>query len=1153
MKDDDNIYNIDNYEDEELYEILGINNPSDRELEENIIDNMERHAKGSQLYVFFKEMYRRFFDISDDEDEDEDEGIEGFEATPIEPTQGRVANMVKKDGTISQMAAPNLALVEEAKTAGTTATTVKDAQGAPVKGEVDIKQKTIETRNVDYVKDKLNPIKRETMFKMISIDSQFREDPRNTSATNFTMNLSSSIENVLSIKLYSVQIPYTWYMVNAGYGTNYFYIKGNSPGINNGNHDIKIEIGSGNYTATQLVDAVNTRFAQIAALPSNSDVNLGGTRMIYNPTDAKVRFEIDIKKTYTEADYYMYFPYWTSPNVIGDAKSDSIPSFLGYNSDTYYPYNIKGKLDLYLTSNENTESLYWLDDTNNYFTVVQYDGQTYIEGTSTEYKKFVISFSQTNFGVNYNRVQLFNDMRGRILSSTFLDTNLSSFVEISDMVGGELHDHFELNIKLNRKTTENKMGAKIAVIFPDETEIVGGLPIWTGSSSCFGFMKKIYELSEFISETPSLVTNYQISTGANKIKFRCTNPIYDVPENILIAEIPGSGQAGYLLNAFESAINNSLITLNNTTKTSTLVNGAFNIGSSVQNTYFAIIDDKATFQIDMSRTFDQSTYITDLSNCFLNDINGAHIFNFDSNYNFTSDSYTVTKQINQLSTYTIEPGETIVLYPKTTGGPYNNGFGNQNQTPITIALNTSDSVMTFDIVGLVAFMNGIFDNYSDLDTGSNIMVQSNISYSDAGNNKYQFVFSLRVDKVLTEESYSIEFLSTDAINPWNKIYLDANYVLIDYLQTEGHSYFQGNQTIFSNTIQIQDGRNTIVFKPYVDGVADANDLNDIVVTVPAGITYTRQELLDKINELFTTNTLTLGSNISILQSDVNEYAKIRMTINKKYYPKDYKLVFFDTASFSYCGVGTTGGRSIRTGTWESTLGWLFGYHSYTEFVLNDFLSFNADNISQQNYANNAYTSIDETEGYLYSYNATNEKISVIADAVMNTNIYNYFMIVLDDFIQNHVSDSLVTITSLENDIALPTYASRVMYQCDPITGEKVAVSASNKQRMNLTSKQLYAMNQIIETRRTRTRGTSAGPVLKDIFAIVPIKLAGLAFGATYMEFGGTLQNQDRKYFGPVRIQKLSVKLMNDKGDVVILNGANWSFTIICEIMVRNNG
>ena len=97
------------------------------------------------------------------------------------------------------------------------------------------------------------------------------------------------------------------------------------------------------------------------------------------------------------------------------------------------------------------------------------------------------------------------------------------------------------------------------------------------------------------------------------------------------------------------------------------------------------------------------------------------------------------------------------------------------------------------------------------------------------------------------------------------------------------------------------------------------------------------------------------------------------------------------------------------------------------------------------------------------------------------------------------------------------------------------------------------MNQIIEARKNREKSYASGPVLKDVFALVPLKLSGMSFGNTYMEFGGTLQNQDRKYFGPVRIQKFTVKLMNDKGEVVNLNGTNWSFTIICEILVNKSG
>jgi len=156
--------------------------------------------------------------------------------------------------------------------------------------------------------------------------------------------------------------------------------------------------------------------------------------------------------------------------------------------------------------------------------------------------------------------------------------------------------------------------------------------------------------------------------------------------------------------------------------------------------------------------------------------------------------------------------------------------------------------------------------------------------------------------------------------------------------------------------------------------------------------------------------------------------------------------------------------------------------------------------------------------------------------------------VIDDFIQNHVNDGLITIASVENDIALPSYATNVSYQCDPITGRRVAGTVgTNNQFTNLTAKQLYSMNQILDARRSSSTYT-AGPYMRDVFGLIPIKLAGLSFGSTYMEFGGTLQNQNRKYFGPVNIKKMSIKLMNDRGDVVDLNGTNWSFTLICEIL-----
>lgn len=1162
---DDDIYNINNYSEHELFEILDINNPTDRELEMCIQRNIAIHEpnkyksnNSSKLYRFFKDMYLHFFDIdASSDDEYDNDGIEGF------ATNAQIIN--KNTGQQNLMSTPDMELVNAANAN-------KSAVNTGLKGTKDVKQvdaaaQEAITHNVEYVKDNLNPIKRETMFKMISIDSQFREDPRNTSATNFSMNLSSSIENVVSIKLYSIQIPYTWYMINEGFGSNFFYIKGNSPGINNGNHDIKIDIGSGNYTVTEIINTINNRITQVATQIENIDVSLGNTKIQYNANTAKTRFEIDVKKTYTEADYQLYFPNWSTPNIEGDAKSDTIPSFLGFNYNTYYPFIVYGKRDLInfdisngtiidISSNYNN-SLYKLDESNNYIRVVQYIGPTnYNENTSTVIQQFDISFSYTDFGLNYNRTQLLTNFQTRLLACPYIDVSNSGLTRV-DITNSDAdwnnHTHFELKIKLNRKTTQNLQNASLAVILPDDSAYL--LPIWIGSNSCFGFTNTINQLDTIISETPSLVSNYIVDLSADKIEFSCIRPGFDLIENTFTAIVQQSTGEGYLLNDYKSAINNALINMNqNTILIPNYPNGMFNISNNNQSTFFNVINDTATFQFDIIRIFDQSTYNVDLTDCLLskNPFYFPEIIN-----NLTSSNYELIRTTGQLLTITIPIGDKIVLTPKTSGGPYGNGYGNQQQMPITIYLNTSDInnpvAQNFTLSEFKTHINTIFQNVIDPVTGNFIMINANITSTIDINENSIFTLKLRIDNILTESDYRVNFITTSLQNNWNKIHLNSTYDLYNYISLGvGHALIQGSNTIFSNTIQIKSTNNTIILRPFYDGVYDSNNLNDIVISVPI-ITgnYTRAQLIIAINSILSTNPLTIGSNLSILSVGNSDYAVFKMHINKTYLPKDFKLVFYDALSFSYCSTGTTGGRSVRTATWDSTLGWLLGFHSYNEFILNDFTLITDASLPFENYYDNVYNSLAGTDGFVNSYNSTNNKICVQGDAVMNTNIYNYFMIILDDFIQNHVNDGLVTITSLENDISLPTYASRVTYQCDPVTGQKIAVSASNKERINLTSKQLYAMNQIIEARQTKNKSYSAGPVLKDIFAIIPLKLSGMTFGQTYMEFGGTLQNQDRKYFGPVRIQKLSVKLMNDKGDVVNLNGANWSFTIICEIMVKN--
>jgi hypothetical protein len=138
----------------------------------------------------------------------------------------------------------------------------------------------------------------------------------------------------------------------------------------------------------------------------------------------------------------------------------------------------------------------------------------------------------------------------------------------------------------------------------------------------------------------------------------------------------------------------------------------------------------------------------------------------------------------------------------------------------------------------------------------------------------------------------------------------------------------------------------------------------------------------------------------------------------------------------------------------------------------------------------------------------------------------------------------VTIASQDKSVTLPSYANRKNYRgCEnPITGDVTI----NNTTTGLTQKQIYSVEQIIlEQNKTRNK-MSSGPFVKDMFALLPVKTSGAEPGSIYNEFGGTLQQQERVYFGPVNIRRISIKLINDKGDVVDLNGANWSFQLVCE-------
>ena len=370
----------------------------------------------------------------------------------------------------------------------------------------------------------------------------------------------------------------------------------------------------------------------------------------------------------------------------------------------------------------------------------------------------------------------------------------------------------------------------------------------------------------------------------------------------------------------------------------------------------------------------------------------------------------------------------------------------------------------------------------------------------------------------------------------------SQYALSDYKTSFSWSQITGTERLSSDTITINSTTTPymgiIRITPVTAGLYVSSDIyaNGIVITIPDDI-YTRDQLITKINELFqstpTVSKITTGSLISVkLLANGDEYIQLRLNINKVYTSSDYKLVFYDPYSFSTIvtsGVsGRTSGSNIGNTSWDATLGWILGFHLETEYNLS-----NITTIANSKQIGNI--------------------ISIIGDNVVSISIYSYFMILIDDYNNNHMNDGIVTTTKKETDVKLPAYTNQTNFTADPISGNLIAANIS-AQGTPLTQKQVYAIQATIDqkTAQTNTIKYNEGPFATNVFGLIPLNLANLPNNSIYVDSSIALRDQQRNYFGPVNIQRMSVKLINDRGETVDLNGANWSFSFICEQLYQNN-
>jgi len=1180
------MYNINKYSDEELFNILDVNSPTDRELEARILflvnryENMQNKS-GDELATFFKQIYNHFFDTSDDENE----LMEGFEENTQsgnirtnadyalyeysgkdDPNSIIVNGNTKIFGDMDLGNAANIISAVNAIRGNKYLDPLK-YYNAPTSRElinIDESKNVSTQRNVgyvveprkddigftkplDYAKDKLNPLLQQTIKRVISIDSQYR-DNKTTFSTDFTFNLSDPLKDVVSLKLYSIQIPYTWYTINNNFGSNFFYIKGTSPGIDDGTYDYKIDISAGNYSPANLVTVINETIQKTKVI--YPDVSFGDTKISYNENTCLSTIKMDMTKIYNETSYYLYFPSWSNSNnssivdgISNYYRKQSIPGFLGFNFQTYYPNIIYSSTlpKIETTSADDSGLLnYTLDNSNNYLTIIKYIGPNEYTSQSVVDTSFQIKFTLSNG--TYSRNQIISNLSAQLTGHPYL---INSSITRIDIVDPSLNDpslvgvgssHFQLSIKFNRSTTNNIENSKAIVIFPTETTQT---KIWTGTNSCFRFINVANELNNIYAETP--IIKQQESTTLVQtepyIYLTCKANGYDISQNDYKITAANSSSVGYSLTEHIAAINNGIVSTNNTTKTAKNTTGDFNIETT--RTY---IDNNSKFNVsvDINKKFITDMYTLDLSGGIL-----TNILNLSGQYlngisDLSGSGYTFSSSFLQNGSGYITNSNYILKI-----SPSSLNYGNQNSGIITLPIENGTTYSTFG--DLQTAINSAFENYRD-SAGSYILSGSTVSFSinTSNTNFVNAIFTISIQKNITQNQYNIRFYDSSAndVNgnlisygngSWSKLEVDASYSdisgynLSNILSNTSNSVLTMTNAISSNKIRFNSTNNYFILKPYESGVTSSRGENDIRISIPANdiagapIDYSRDSLLSTINTLLSANPYMIGSSMTINTLNNIEYLKFRINILKKYTASDFRLVFYDQYSFVKCNAGST---SVKNTTWDTTLGWILGFRNTTVYNLFD-------------YGNNG------------------DIISLTGDTTVSVNLFNYFLLCLDDFNQNHLNDGLVTLSPKITEISLPSYANKYNYTCDPATG-LITYNANSTDSTNyskLTKQQLYALTETANSKRSSSvisnsnisaKGYGTGPFVKDVFGLIPIKTAGLANGSVYVDYGGTLQNQERSYFGPVNIHRMSVKLVSDRGDVVDLNGSNWSFSLICE-------
>ena len=207
---------------------------------------------------------------------------------------------------------------------------------------------TVNTNNTEYVRGDVNPLKRETIKNTLVITNK---QGKQKLTTDFTITLTETLSNVISLKVASLEIVNFYYNISEHLKNNYFHIetfhKNTITGEISNNYIKKIELPDGYYNLAKFLIVVEPLF--------NEDDNLSMIELAYDelkgktyfvlkeeppippPADTEYGFNIDFQTNvavpYNNVGWYLGYKKTEYTFERDYVKTASLNLIVGYNPD----------------------------------------------------------------------------------------------------------------------------------------------------------------------------------------------------------------------------------------------------------------------------------------------------------------------------------------------------------------------------------------------------------------------------------------------------------------------------------------------------------------------------------------------------------------------------------------------------------------------------------------------------------------------------------------------------------------------------------------------------------------------------------------------------------------------------------------------------